>query len=64
MKRAYGRNKVYEEAIEAFEETWGVEPVYAQFLELVETLEVVVEWFEDCWGEVLVDVNEEMTSVR
>lgn len=39
-----------------------MEVVYAQLLDAVETLEVVVEWLEVGRREVLVDVNEEVAA--
>jgi len=63
VKRAYGRNEVREVGVEVFEEAWGIEPEYAQFLDPVEALEMVVVWFEVRRGEVLVEVDEEVTGV-
>jgi hypothetical protein len=47
-----------------FEENRDVEPVYAQFLDLVETLEVVADRPEVSWGKVLADVDGEVASIR
>lgn len=63
MERTQSRNKVGEISIELFEELRGVEPVYAQFLDPVEALEMAVERLKISRGEVLVDIDKELTAV-
>ena len=41
-----------------------MEPVYAQFVDPIEMLEVVVEWLEVSRGRVPVGVDVEVASVR
>ena len=41
-----------------------MEPIYAQLLDLIETLEVVVEWLEVGWCKAPVEIDEEVAAVR